>query len=105
MKSFLNFFLSIGQALVGGFVFSHLWNWFIVRKFGLPELTFLEAVGVLIVAGFPLIGISIRDLTKELVKKFDYSAESAAIVTTLFTTCFLYPVMFGIAYVWHCIIG
>ena len=104
MKALFNLLLSIPSALLGGFVFSHLWHWFIVRKFGLPELTFLEAVGVLIVISFPLLSIHMSNALSDP-KHADVDSSTKGIITSLVTILVLYPIIFGAAYLWHLAIG
>jgi len=110
MKGLINLLLSIPQALAGGYIFSHMWAWFVVRKFGLPELTFMEAVGVLIVMGFPLFGLHVANMLKEIkddmrAKGKQIDASTLGIISSLVTIVVLYPIMFGIAYLWHLAIG
>ena len=106
MKTLFNFLLSIPQALFGGFIFAHLWNWFIVRKFpSMPNLTFLDAVGILIVVGFPLFSLHVGRMMQEVKKEKDVDSGTLGIITSLVTICILYPLMLGIAYVWHMVIG
>jgi len=38
--------------LANGFVFQHLWNWFIVPFVGLPSFTLLAAIGVSMTISF-----------------------------------------------------
>ena len=39
-------------VLANGFVFQHLWNWFIVPFVGLPSLTLVAAIGVSMTIAF-----------------------------------------------------
>lgn len=110
MKGLINLLLSIPQALFGGYIFAHMWSWFVVRKFGLPELTFMEAVGVLIVMGFPLFGLHVANILKEVkddmrAKGKEINASTLGIITSLVTMLILYPMIFGCAYLWHLAIG
>lgn len=111
MKTLFRILLGIGQTLMGGLVFSHLWNWFITRKFpSTPHLNTMDAVGLLIVAGFPLLGIYILDLRKELqdaaAKKGDKMDEATAgIIVTIMTTVVIYPAILLGAWIWGHFIG
>ena len=106
IKALVNFVLGIPQALFGGFIFAHMWHWFIVPRFGLPDLTFMQAVGVLMTIGFPLYGLYMKDVVKDIRKdKPEFSTGAISIMMTVITTCFLYPVILGSAYVWHLVIG
>lgn len=40
------------MALVGGFTFSKLWNWFIVDAFNVQSLTVIQSIGVLFFLSF-----------------------------------------------------
>lgn len=43
--------LVVGYA-VNGFVFSKLWQWFIITIFDLPPITVMQAIGISMVVGF-----------------------------------------------------
>lgn len=107
MKTLFALLLSIPQALVSGFVFSNMWNWFIIRKFpSAPHLTFLDAVGMLTTLGFPLLCVHMINSKKELMEKHpDMSDIEASITLSLVLTLFIYPVMLCFAYLWHLVIG
>lgn len=107
MKTFIAFLLTIPQTLAAGLVFSYAWNWFIVRKFpSTPTLTMLDAVGLLMVAGFPLLGLFVMHAKSELRKdKPDLDSDTASIILSLVMTFITYPVLLGVAWIWHQIIG
>jgi len=105
MGTLFRILLAIPQALMGAFVFSNMWQWFIVRKFpSLPSLTTLDAVGVLMVAGFPLISLYLLELKKEMKegdKEKKLSDNALGIILSIVTTLFIYPFgLFG-AGGWH----
>ena len=102
MKSFIAFILTIPQALMAALVFSCFWQWFLVRKFpGLPSLTTLDAVGLLMVLGFPLIPLMLMRLKAELRRdKPDMDAESAGITLSILMTVMVYPILLGIGWIW-----
>ena len=107
MKALFNLLLSIPTALAGGFIFAHLWNWFIVRLFpSMPHMTFLDAIGVLIVLSFPLLSIHMGNIGKELREKHpDMDPSTQSIITSLVTLLVIYPILLGVAYLWHLAIG
>lgn len=42
LSTIVNFILAIPATLFSGYIFAHLWNWFVIRKFpGMPALNFL----------------------------------------------------------------
>lgn len=43
--------ISIISALVGGFVFSKAWEWFVISKFHLPALGVIDSIGIFCVVG------------------------------------------------------
>ena len=107
MKALLQFFLTIPSTLFGGFIFAHLWNWFIVRKFtSAPTLTFLDAVGILLTVGFPLLSLHMSVNMQTLQKEHnDVDSSTLGILVTLLTIFVLYPIIFGTAFLWHLVIG
>lgn len=62
------FFLGI---LYSGFVFSTLWGWFIA-PLGVPTLSIPQALGLLLVVGYPLLGIYSR---LEAIKPLEFTME------------------------------
>ena len=44
-------FVTVGGALLGGWVFSILWGWFVSPFFGIQEISIPYAVGLSLVAG------------------------------------------------------
>lgn len=107
MKHVIALILSIPQSLMAGFVFSHMWNWFLLRKFeSLPRLTTLDAVGILMVVGFPLVGVYMMNARKEIKEKNPDSTDGGiSIAVSLITTLLLYPCMLAAAALWHLVIG
>lgn len=111
MKTLFRILLGIGQTLMGGLVFSHLWNWFVIRKFpSMPHLNTMDAVGLLIVVGFPLLGLAMLNLRKELqddaAKKGDKMDDgTAGIIITIVTTVLIYPAVLLGAWIWGHFIG
>lgn len=105
MAAFLLFLFNMAfgvvRSLLGGFVLSKLWAWFIVPVFvTLPELTYLHAVGVVMTVSFLLscAGVAAtgeNDDHKTLAEAFAH-ATGRQIMLIL-----LYPVILVVAYVWH----
>jgi len=105
MKTLFNFLLMIPMTLISGYIFSFLRKWFIVRKFGLPELTHMEAIGVLMAIHFPLLSGRTDKLAENFRRENDMKADSASLLSSFFVLFFIYPMIFGISYIWHCVIG
>lgn len=107
MKHLIALILSIPQSLMGALVFSMSWNWFIVRKFeNMPRLGVLDAVGILFVIGIALIPLAVLSARKELKEKnADKDDGTISIAVSLLMTCIAYPIMLGMAALWHLIIG
>lgn len=105
MKTFFSFLLMIPSMLISGYVFSCLWKWFLVRKFGLPELTHMEAIGVLMTLHFPLLTMRTDKIAENFRRENNMKADSASLLSSFFVILIIYPMIFGIAYVWHCVIG
>ena len=105
MAGFAKFVLAlasgIGQTLMGGFVFSKLWAWFIVGKFtGAPSLDYLEAIGVSLVFHFLLLGVqfNLTELSRKVTRE---EGEYDNIIRTLVFCLVMYPAMLLIGYLWH----
>lgn len=106
LSSIFNFLLAIPSSLAGGYVFAQLWNWFVIRKFpGLPALDFLDAVGLLMVISFPLFGIFWADMIKDAKREGKSDAGVVAAIGSVIKLVIIYPLMYGIAYLWHLVIG
>lgn len=105
MKFLFSVLFTIPAVFCSGYVFSRMWNWFIVRKFNLPDLNFMEAVGVLFVVGYPFLSFTLANVSSELVKEKNMDASTARIVTVLFTVFIVYPVVLGASYLLHLVIG
>ena len=76
-------------ALLGGWMFSYLWLWFVVPTFGLSPITVIQAVGLVITVGF-------------LVKRGSSSKDSDTIedvVTSMFLNIISMFVIFGFGFI------
>ncbi len=73
MKSIFEFLGSITYTFLYtifcGFIFSTLWNWFIVTKFNLPPLRVIEAVGICTIPNFLFLGYMFSYITYNEVGK------------------------------------
>lgn len=107
MKSLLALVMKVPQTLAGAVVFSAMWNWFLVRKFhDLPRLGVLDSVGILMVAGFPFFGLYVHQAREQLKKEMPTLNDDDVTILFAFTmTLVVYPLLLGISYVWHLIIG
>lgn len=52
-------------AMLNGVVLSDIWGWFIVPALGAPDITWLQAVGVAIVAGYFKMNLKGEDVDVE----------------------------------------
>lgn len=107
MKHLIALVLSIPQSLMAGLVFSKSWNWFIVRKFeGMPRLGVLDAVGILFVIGLTILPFAVMMGRRDIKEKHPDKDDGAiSIAIALIMTLFAYPLMLGIAALWHLVIG
>ena len=107
MKTLIALLLAVPSALMGGLVFSKMWGWFLVRKFPTaPSLTYLDAAGLLMVLGFPLIPLAMNDAREELKKQHpDMSSAGRSITMSIAMLVFVYPLLLGVAWIWHQFIG
>jgi hypothetical protein len=105
MKTLFGLLLSIPKALIAGFIFSRVWNWFIATKFAVPSLNYLDAVGVSIVIGYALLPLTLQDVVKDVKKAHPTIDDSTwGIIISVMMMVFIYPLAFGIAYLWHLVI-
>jgi hypothetical protein len=107
VKHLIALILSIPQSLMAGLVFSKSWNWFIIRKFeNMPRLNTLDAVGILFVAGLVLLPFAVMMGRRDIKEKHpDKDDGSISIAISLIMTLFAYPLVLGIAALWHLVIG
>ncbi len=107
LKALFTILLTVPSALMGGLVFSKMWNWFLVRLFPTaPHLGVLDSVGLLMVLGFPLLSLAVRDAKEEIKKKHpDMSSEAIAIAWSIVMTLLVYPLCLFFAWIWHLVIG
>jgi len=81
------------QAIFGGFILSLLWSWFIVPKFAVPALTTMQAIGVLTVIGFPLLGLHVNTANDKTLEEL--------LNKSLAYVFLVYPLCLATAWVWH----
>lgn len=86
----------------GAFVFTQLWAWFMVSKFGLPPLSIVDAAGVLLVASFATLGtvVAVVGAVKDAQLKDEGDREIAPLARTIGLGLFVYPLALGIGFVW-----
>lgn len=100
---------SVVQSMVGGFVLSKLWAWFINPKFtSAPALNYLDCVGVMQVVGFALsgLGMALGEINARLKPKDeDETALGASIAKNLAMILIVYPTMLLVGFTWHQFIG
>jgi hypothetical protein len=85
-------------------------RWFITPKFGGPVVSYLDAVGLMIVANFfmiwwfmnSLVNKTFDDKTEEKSKKpSGYDTFDKSITTNVLMCVITYPIVLLSAYVWH----
>jgi len=64
-ETFLLLVLQIILSIYSGFVLSILWKWFIVTLFGLPALTILTAMGLMVVVSYMTKQFSFNETDRE----------------------------------------
>jgi hypothetical protein len=85
--------LGIPGYIYNGYIFSILWEWFIVSTFNLPVLSIPVAIGISLVIRF------------FIHRSYKSSTEFAEIIGELIGNGFVNPTIFlGIGYVIHCFI-
>lgn len=80
------------SAIVGGWVFQNLWEWFIVSKFNVPTLSLPQAIGISFTVRYLTArerkreDVDIDDLAKQLAKSIALSLVGLGIawIITLF---------------------
>lgn len=108
LKFLFSVLFGVVQSLVGGFVLSKFWAWFINPKFtSAPVLNYLDCVGVMIVAGFLLTSVTMSVAQVEARIKGDSKEDtlSLSIVKSLGMIFVVYPLVLLIGYIWHQFIG
>lgn len=104
MKALLKFlffvFTDVLAVVVGGFVFATIWSWFVVPVFGLPNLSVVQAVGLLCVFGFPLLGVKFDILCQDAREKHkDVDDTTFGVVKNLVMALVCCPMALLTAYV------
>jgi hypothetical protein len=97
--------LGIPQTLVSGLVLSQMWSWFIATRFGLPRLSYLESIGVMQVFGFFTLPLVSKDAWRKFDESEEHSTFAKGVIKSLTMLLFIYPLCWGVAFVWHLIIG
>lgn len=88
--------LSIPVSLLGGVVLADYWRWFVEPVFAVPSLTYMQAVGLSLVAGFFKIG-----LKTGFGKESDGVDGMAEAFGNLAAILVMYLMTWGIGAVWH----
>lgn len=107
LKILFNLLFSVVQSMVGGFVLSKFWAWFINPKFtSAPILNYLDCVGVMLVVGFLLsgLGMSVAQVDARLKSK-DEDDITLSIVRNLAMILIVYPITLLVGFIWHQFIG
>ena len=111
LKLVFNILFGIGQALFGALVLSKLWTWFIEPRFpGLPHMTTLNCVGLMIVVGFfslnnTFASLKASDVSSKGKGADDHDFLSFGIIKSVTMIVVVYPLMLLTAFIWHQFIG
>ena len=66
----------IGGSIAGGWALSVLWGWFIVPVFGLPALSVVQSIGIILITGYitnkPSQGKDERDTTEQIISNLSH---------------------------------
>lgn len=92
---FITLVLGIPNTLMGAFVLSKMWGWFIAPKFGVVPLGLLDSVGVMFVAGAILGPWFFYAKTNE---KDDGESN---VMKLLITMLFIHPFGLLFGFLWH----
>lgn len=99
MIKLVSFILSVLFGLFGGYVFSVLWGYFVVPKFGLPALSPVDGVGLMMVASFPTLKMQLQEAFSW--KKDGMSDEVFELWKMIAVDVIVYPATLLAGYVWH----
>lgn len=80
---------------------SKFWGWFIVPRFDVKPLTYMQAVGVLMTSGLFLLGLYMQSAAKEVFKDSNYDTATKGIVQNFTVTMFLMPLALFTGWCWH----
>lgn len=87
MKYLILFPLSIGSSIFHGFVFSKIWQWFIVSTFGVSPVSVVQSMGIALLVALVTTRITNpsketkkEDSTDEWVKSISISLSFSALV-------------------------
>jgi len=86
--------VSVPITLLGGVVLSDHWRWFIVPTFNIPQITYLQAVGLMMVIGFFKIGLKTEKFT------YDTEAHIASLFAQAVGYALIYLLSWGVGAVW-----
>lgn len=108
MAAILGFLFNIAfgivRSLVAGWCLACYWAWFVVTAFGAPRLDYLHAVGITMTVGFMASAVGIARAEA----KSEATTVTAAFMESIgrnIGAIILFPIVTGIAYVWHLFIG
>lgn len=111
MKYIITLALGIPKLVFASVIFSNMWAWFIVPKFGLPPMSWQAALGVIYLASFlqldGVLQVAYANAKLESEAKDGSPIDNGTftIMSILLTTFGMYPLVFLCAYIWHCILG
>ncbi len=90
MESFGKFCITVAMiavsALINGSAFSWLWGWFVSSKFGLPDLSIMEAYGLALTISMVTIKTSmpeeVEEVMEQVIKAFSVTVGRAVILVS-----------------------
>lgn len=99
-----NIAFGIVRNLVAGWCLACYWAWFIVTAFHAPELDYLHAVGLTMTVGF--LGVAAGLATKADTTEARTVGEALGkAIGSHIGAIILFPIVTGVAYIWHLFIG
>ena len=111
LRYLFNTAIAIITTIFSGFIFSKMWSWFIVSRFpGVPNLNYLESIGVTSVFGFLTIHIMMQNvwntyvLKKLIQKDVSFNEDTIEVLKNVVVLLVAYPIVLATAYFWHLVI-
>lgn len=102
IQTIFNMFLGVVATIFAGYIFSHMWQWFIAPKFGVQNISTTTAIGVVITINFLIIGLYLESTWSRLKEKNPKITDQTwGTIRLLTNIAFLYPAALLGAYLYH----
>lgn len=101
MKQLATLVIVVASSIFGGFIFSKMWGWFVVSKFGLPALSTGEAMGLIATVSWFTASLSFAMAKKEARAKSKSDEATFDLWWALLVACVVYPMALGMGYLLH----